>query len=211
MSRRNAAPVRIVLGDPLFKEVEITKFINSVMRNGKKSVAEKIVYGALNIVAMRSKSKLRKSAEEEGGETGSSTGSAEGETGSKGGKSAKGSKNAPAATSEVSIWNSDELRKVALEVYEAALEHVMPAVEVKSRRVGGSTYQVPVEVRESRRKALGKRWLVQYAQQRGEKSMPERLAGEILDAANKRGGAYKKMEDVHRTADANKAFIHFRW
>jgi len=87
----------------------------------------------------------------------------------------------------------------------------MPAVEVKSRRVGGSTYQVPVEIRESRRKALGKRWLVQYAQARGEKSMPERLAGELLDAANKRGGAYKKMEDVHRTADANKAFIHFRW
>lgn len=210
MSRRNAAPVRVVLGDPLFKEVEITKFINSVMRNGKKAVAEKIVYGALNIVAMRSKSKLRKSAEEEGGETGGGS-TTEGEAGVKGAKGSKGSKKAPAATSDVSIWNSDELRKVALEVYEAALEHVMPAVEVKSRRVGGSTYQVPVEVRESRRKALGKRWLVQYAQQRGEKSMPERLAGEILDAANKRGGAYKKMEDVHRTADANKAFIHFRW
>jgi small subunit ribosomal protein S7 len=192
MSRRSSAPVRIILGDPLFKEVEITKFINSVMRNGKKSVAEKIVYGALNIVALRSKGKMKKREEEEGGEGG-----------------AKGAKAAPAANA--SIWNSDELRKVALEIYEAALEHVMPAVEVKSRRVGGSTYQVPVEVRESRRKALGKRWLVQYAAQRGEKSMPERLAGELLDAANKRGGAYKKMEDVHRTADANKAFIHFRW
>jgi small subunit ribosomal protein S7 len=192
MSRRNAAPVRIIAGDPLFKEVEITKFINSVMRNGKKSVAEKIVYGALNLVALRSKGK-RKQADEEGGETGG-----------------KGGKNAP-ATADLSIWNSEELRKVALEVYEVALEHVMPTVEVKSRRVGGSTYQVPVEVRESRRKALGKRWLVQYAQQRGEKSMPERLAGELLDAANKRGGAYKKMEDVLRTADANKAFIHFRW
>lgn len=200
MSRRNAAPVRIIAGDPLFKEVEITKFINSVMRNGKKSVAEKIVYGALNIVALRSKGKMKRRAEEEGGDTGDQGG----ETGAKGGK------NAP-ITAETSIWNSEELRKVALEIYEAALEHVMPAVEVKSRRVGGSTYQVPVEVRESRRKALGKRWLVQYAQQRGEKSMPERLAGELLDAANKRGGAYKKMEDVHRTADANKAFIHFRW
>ena len=190
MSRRNAAPVRIIAGDPLFKEVEITKFINSVMRNGKKSVAEKIVYGALNIVALRSKGK--KKQDEEGGDAGS-----------------KGGKNAPSANH--SIWDSEDLRKIALEIYEAALENVMPAVDVKSRRVGGSTYQVPVEVRESRRKALGKRWLVQYAQQRGEKSMPERLAGEILDAANKRGGAYKKMEDVHRTADANKAFIHFRW
>ena len=192
MSRRSAAPVRIILGDPLFKEVEITKFINSVMRNGKKSVAEKIVYGALNIVALRSKGKLKKNEDETGGESGG-----------------KGGKNTPSVAT--SIWNSDELRKVAFEIYESALGNVMPAVEVKSRRVGGSTYQVPVEVRDSRRKALGKRWLVQYAQQRGEKSMPERLAGEILDAANKRGGAYKKMEDVHRTADANKAFIHFRW
>jgi small subunit ribosomal protein S7 len=141
---------------------------------------------------LKSKGK-KKQGEEEGGETGG-----------------KGGKNLP-SSAEISIWNSEELRKVALEVYGAALEHVMPAVEVKARRVGGSTYQVPIEVRESRRKALGKRWLVQYAQQRGEKSMPERLAGEILDAANKRGGAYKKMEDVHRTADANKAFIHFRW
>lgn len=192
MSRRSAAPVRIILGDPLFKEVEITKFINSVMRNGKKSVAEKIVYGALNIVALRSKGKAKKSEDETGGESGG-----------------KGSKTKASAV--VSIWNSDELRKVAFEIYESALSNVMPAVEVKSRRVGGSTYQVPVEVRDSRRKALGKRWLVLYAQQRGEKSMPERLAGEILDAANKRGGAFKKMEDVHRTADANKAFIHFRW
>ncbi len=192
MSRRSSAPVRIILGDPLFKEVEITKFINSVMRNGKKSVAEKIVYGALNIVALRSKGKIKKSEDEAGGESGGKSG-----------------KSTSAAAS--SIWNSDELRKVAFEMYESALANVMPAVEVKSRRVGGSTYQVPVEVRESRRKALGKRWLVQYAQQRGEKSMPERLAGEILDAANKRGGAFKKMEDVHRTADANKAFIHFRW
>ncbi|MBX9587628.1 MAG: 30S ribosomal protein S7 [Gammaproteobacteria bacterium] len=192
MSRRSAAPVRIILGDPLFKEVEITKFINSVMRNGKKSVAEKIVYGALNIVALRSKGKIKKNEDETGGESGG-----------------KGSKTMSSAA--VSIWNSDELRKVAFEIYESALSNVMPAVEVKSRRVGGSTYQVPVEVRDSRRKALGKRWLVLYAQQRGEKSMPERLAGEILDAANKRGGAFKKMEDVHRTADANKAFIHFRW
>lgn len=189
MSRRSSAPVRIILDDPLFKEVEITKFINSVMRNGKKSVAEKIVYGALNIVALRSKGKMNKRAEEEGGES--------------------GGKKAP--STGTSIWDSEELRKVALEIYEAALDHVMPTVEVKSRRVGGSTYQVPVEVRESRRKALGKRWLVQFASKRGEKSMPERLAGELLDAANKRGGAYKKMEDVHRTADANKAFIHFRW
>lgn len=183
MSRRSAAPVRNILPDPLFKEVEITKFINHVMKSGKKAVAERIVYGALNIVAVKSKGKGKK----EEGETAS--------TGSSGG----------------SIWDNSELRKIAFETLERALENVMPTVEVKSRRVGGSNYQVPVEIRDTRRKALGKRWLVSYAQQRGEKSMPERLAGEILDAANKRGGAFKKMEDVHRMADANKAFIHYRW
>lgn len=184
MSRRSAAPVRNILPDPLFKEIEITKFINHVMKSGKKAVAERIVYGALNIVALKSKGKVKKE---------------EGETSS--GSSASGS----------SIWDNAELRKIAFDTLERALDNIMPTVEVKSRRVGGSNYQVPVEIRDTRRKALGKRWLVSYAQQRGEKSMPERLAGEILDAANKRGGAFKKMEDVHRMADANKAFIHYRW
>ncbi len=183
MSRRSAAPVRNILPDPLFKEIEITKFINHVMKSGKKAVAERIVYGALNIVAVKSKGKVKKE-EGESGESGS--------TGT-------------------SIWDSSDLRKIAVETLAKALENIMPSVEVKSRRVGGSNYQVPVEIRDTRRKALGKRWLVSYAQQRGEKSMPERLAGEILDAANKRGGAFKKMEDVHRMADANKAFIHYRW
>lgn len=183
MSRRSAAPVRNILPDPLFKEIEITKFINHVMKSGKKAVAERIVYGALNIVAVKSKGKIKKEEGEsaEGGSTGTS------------------------------IWDNAELRKIAVDTLAKALENIMPSVEVKSRRVGGSNYQVPVEIRDTRRKALGKRWLVSYAQQRGEKSMPERLAGEILDAANKRGGAFKKMEDVHRMADANKAFIHYRW
>lgn len=185
MSRRSAAPVRRILPDPLFKEIEITKFINHVMKSGKKSVAERIVYGALNIVAIKSKAKPKK--EEGDGDTGGTS------------------------TGGTSIWDSSEHRKIAFETLVKALENIMPTVEVKSRRVGGSNYQVPIEIRETRRKALGKRWLVSYAQQRGEKSMPERLAGEILDAANKRGGAFKKMEDVHRMADANKAFIHYRW
>ncbi|MDQ2993774.1 MAG: 30S ribosomal protein S7 [Pseudomonadota bacterium] len=184
MSRRSAAPVRNILPDPLFKEIEITKFINHVMKDGKKAVAERIVYGALNIVAVKSKGK---------------------------GKKEDGEESAGSTASGTSIWDSSELRKIAVETLAKALENIMPSVEVKSRRVGGSNYQVPIEIRDTRRKALSKRWLVSYAQQRGEKSMPERLAGEILDAANKRGGAFKKMEDVHRMADANKAFIHYRW
>ncbi len=156
MSRRNRAPKRTVLPDPKYGNEQLTKFINVIMKDGKKSVAEKIVYGALDVV------------EEKG----------HGEP---------------------------------VETLFAALENVGPKVEVKSRRVGGSTYQVPIEVRPERRVALGMRWLVESARKRGEKTMGLRLAGEILDAIESRGSAVKKREDTHRMADANKAFSHFRW
>ncbi len=156
MSRRNRAPKRTVLPDPKYGNEQLTKFINVIMKDGKKSVAEKIVYGALDVV------------EEKG--------------------------------------NSEPV-----ETLFAALENVGPKVEVKSRRVGGSTYQVPIEVRPDRRVALGMRWLVESARKRGEKTMGLRLAGEILDAVESRGSAVKKREDTHRMADANKAFSHFRW
>lgn len=156
MPRRRVVAKREVLPDPKFGNVTLAKFMNHVMISGKKSVAEKIVYGALDIVA-------------------------------------------------------EKQSKDPLEVFEEALEHVAPMVEVKSRRVGGATYQVPVEVRPSRRTALAMRWLVEYSRSRGEKSMPQRLAGEIIDAAASKGGAVKKREDVHRMADANKAFSHFRF
>ncbi len=156
MPRRRVAAKREVLPDPKFGSVTLAKFMNHVMVSGKKSVAERIVYGALDIVRERAK-------------------------------------------------------RDALEAFEAALENVAPMVEVKSRRVGGATYQVPVEVRSSRRNALAMRWLVDYARGRGEKSMRQRLAGEILDASQGKGGAVKKREDVHRMAEANKAFSHFRF
>ncbi|HIJ22806.1 MAG TPA: 30S ribosomal protein S7 [Gammaproteobacteria bacterium] len=156
MSRRNRAPKRTVLPDPKFGNEQLTKFINVIMKDGKKSVAEKIVYGALDVV------------EERGN-------------------------NEP------------------VEALFSALDNVGPKVEVKSRRVGGSTYQVPIEVRSERRVALGMRWLVEAARKRGEKTMGLRLAGEILDALESRGSAVKKKEDTHRMADANKAFSHFRW
>lgn len=156
MPRRRVAAKRIILPDPKFGNLVLAKFINHVMVSGKKSVAERIVYGALETVAERS-------------------------------------------------------NKDPLELFEKALEGIQPAVEVKSRRVGGATYQVPVEVRPSRRNALAMRWLVDYSRKRGEKSMALRLAGEILDAAEGRGAAVKKREDVHRMAEANKAFAHYRF
>ncbi|EED30775.1 ribosomal protein S7 [gamma proteobacterium NOR5-3] len=147
---------REVLPDPKFKNVTLAKFMNHVMISGKKSVAEGIVYGALDLVKERA-------------------------------------------------------GKDPIEVFDEALENIAPMVEVKSRRVGGATYQVPVEVRPSRRIALSMRWLVEYSRNRGEKSMRQRLAGEILDASQGKGNAVKKREDVHRMAEANKAFSHFRF
>ena len=156
MPRRIVAAKREILPDPKCGNITLAKFMNHVMVSGKKSVAERIVYGALDIVEER-------------------------------------------------------LKKSPVEVFEEALDNVAPLVEVKSRRVGGATYQVPVEVRPSRRKALAMRWLVDYARSRGEKSMPQRLAGELIDAVQGKGGAVKKREDVHRMAEANKAFSHFRF
>ena len=156
MPRRRVVAKRDILPDPKFGNVTLAKFMNHVMISGKKSVAERIVYGA-----------LEKIVERKGGDQ--------------------------------------------LEVFEAALEAIQPMVEVKSRRVGGATYQVPVEVRPARRSALAMRWLVDYSRKRGEKSMALRLAGEILDAAEGKGAAVKKREDVHRMAEANKAFSHFRF
>lgn len=156
MPRRRVAAKREVLPDPKFGSKTLAKFMNHVMVDGKKSVAEKIVYGALDVVAEKS-----------GGEP--------------------------------------------LEVFENALDAIAPMVEVKSRRVGGATYQVPVEVRAERRSALAMRWLVEFSRSRGEKSMALRLAGEILEAADGRGAAVRKREDVHRMAEANRAFSHYRF
>ena len=156
MPRRRVAAKREILPDPKYGNVTLAKFMNHVMVSGKKSVAERIIYGALDIVKDRSS-------------------------------------------------------KDPIEVFDEALENIAPMVEVKSRRVGGATYQVPVEVRPSRRNALAMRWLVEYSRGRGEKSMRQRLAGEILDAADGKGSAVKKREDVHRMAEANKAFSHYRF
>jgi len=156
MPRRREVPKREILPDPKFGSEVLAKFVNIVMKSGKKSIAEKIVYGALDVVAERGK-------------------------------------------------------KDSLEAFELALENISPMVEVKSRRVGGATYQVPVEVRPARRTALAMRWLNEAARKRGEKSMGLRLAGEILDASESRGTAVKKREDTHRMAEANKAFSHYRW
>jgi small subunit ribosomal protein S7 len=156
MPRRRVAAKRDILPDPKFGNVTLAKFINIVMVSGKKSIAEGVVYGALDAIA------------------------------------AKGNDN-------------------ALEIFDKALESIQPAVEVKSRRVGGATYQVPVEVRPARRMALSMRWLVDAARARGEKSMAQRLANEMIDAAEGKGSAVKKREDVHRMAEANKAFSHYRF
>jgi small subunit ribosomal protein S7 len=156
MSRRHRAEPREVLPDPKFGDETLTKFMNYVMLQGKKSVAETIVYGALDRVQAR-------------------------------------------------------LKREPLEVFHDALANVAPAIEVRSRRVGGATYQVPVEVRPERRKALAIRWLVTAARARNENTMVDRLAGELADAANNRGSAVKKREDTHRMAEANRAFSHYRW
>jgi small subunit ribosomal protein S7 len=156
MSRRHRAEPREVLPDPKFGDVTLTKFMNYVMYEGKKSVAETIVYGAFDRIASK-------------------------------------------------------LKREPLEVFHDALANVAPAIEVRSRRVGGATYQVPVEVRPERRKALAIRWLVNAARARNENTMTERLAGELADAANNRGSAVKKREDTHRMAEANRAFSHYRW
>ena len=156
MPRRGRIAKRDVLPDPMYNSKLVTRLINNVMLDGKKGVAQKIVYGAFEIV-------------------------------------------------------NEKTGKDALEAFNEALENIMPVLEVKSRRVGGATYQVPMEVRPERRQTLGLRWLTAYSRSRSEKTMRERLAGEILDALNNTGGACKKREDTHKMAEANKAFAHFRW
>jgi small subunit ribosomal protein S7 len=156
MSRRHRAEKREIIPDAKYGDVVVTKFMNSIMYDGKKSVAESIVYGAFDIVESRTKNP-------------------------------------------------------ALEVFKTALDNVAPAIEVRSRRVGGATYQVPVEVRAERRQALAIRWLIQAARGRNDKTMVERLSAELMDAANNRGNAVKKREDTHRMAEANRAFSHYRW
>jgi small subunit ribosomal protein S7 len=157
MSRKHSNFTRDVLPDPKYGSEMIARFINMVMESGKKSVAERIVYGAIGTIETRNKSAS------------------------------------------------------PMELIEQALDNVSPMVEVKSRRVGGATYQVPVEVRPKRRQALAMRWIIDAARKRSEKSMPQRLAGELLEAIEQRGSAVKKREDVHRMAEANKAFSHYRW
>ncbi|MCP4935111.1 MAG: 30S ribosomal protein S7 [bacterium] len=156
MSRRHRAQKRDIIPDPKFGDVVLTKFMNSIMLDGKKSAAEKIVYGALDQMEAKAKSD-------------------------------------PVA------------------IFHTALENVMPSVEVRSRRVGGATYQVPVDVRSERKQALAIRWIIGAARKRNENTMVERLSGELLDASNNRGTAVKKREDTHKMADANKAFSHYRW
>ncbi len=156
MPRRGQIAKRDVLPDPLYNSKLVTRLINSVMLDGKKGVAQKIVYGAFEII-------------------------------------------------------QEKTGRDPLEVFEEAMENVMPVLEVKARRVGGATYQVPIEVRAERRQTLGLRWITLYARQRGERTMKERLANEIMDAVNQTGSAYKKREDTHKMAEANKAFAHFRW
>lgn len=192
MARRKAAPKREILPDPLFKSILLAKFVNTVMRAGKKSVAENAVYGALDhlVKQLKNSNKLAavaKKEDEEGGE-----------------------KNAAAKISG-DIRADEASRTAAINAFKSALENITPQVEVKSRRVGGSTYQVPCEIRASRRSTLAMRWLVEYANKRNEKTMVIRLANEIMDALENRGGAVKKREDVHRMAKANQAFAHYRW
>ena len=156
MSRRHSAEKREIIPDPKFQDIIVTKFMNSIMRAGKKSVAEQIVYGAFDIV-------------------------------------------------------ESKLKTEPLPIFKQALDNVAPAVEVRSRRVGGATYQVPVEVRTERRQALAIRWLITAARSRNDKTMVERLSAELIDASNNRGSAVKKREDTHKMAEANRAFSHYRW
>ena len=156
MPRRGNVPKREILPDPMYGSVLVTKLVNSIMLDGKKGVAQKVVYGAFDII--KEKTEIER-----------------------------------------------------LEVFTQAMENIMPSLEVKARRVGGATYQVPMEVRPARRQTLGLRWLTNYSRARGERTMAERLAGEIMDAANNTGSAVKKREDTHKMAESNKAFAHFRW
>ncbi len=156
MPRKRVVAKRKIIADPNYKSVLVAKFINNLMKKGKKSIAQSILYGSFNII-------------------------------------------------------EEKTKQDPLAVFNKAVENVRPQVEVKSRRVGGSTYQVPTEVRPSRRQALSIRWLISFAGQRGEKTMAAKLAGELMDAANSRGAAIKKKEDTHRMAEANKAFAHYRW
>ena len=156
MPRRGNVPKREILPDPIYKSVLVTKLINQIMLDGKKGVAQKVVYSAFDIIKEKS-------------------------------------------------------GKDPLDAFTEALNNIMPSLEVKARRVGGATYQVPIEVRANRRQTLGLRWLVGYARKRGEKTMKERLAGEIMDACNNTGAAVKKREDTHKMAESNQAFAHFRW
>jgi small subunit ribosomal protein S7 len=156
LPRKGYVARRAVLPDPIYKNITVTKFINQIMIDGKKGVAESVCYGAFEIIRKR--------------------------TG-----------------------------KEPIDVFDAALKNVMPVLEVKARRVGGANYQVPIEVRAERRQTLALRWLVGYARKRGERTMQERLAGELMDAANNTGGSFKKKEDTHKMAEANKAFAHYRW
>ena len=156
MARRHSPEKRVINPDPKFHDKVVAKFINDLMRSGKKSVAESILYGALDVIQAKT--------------------------------------------------NDDPVK-----LFKKALNNVKPAVEVRSRRVGGATYQVPVEVRPERRQTLASRWLIQYSKERSGKNMMEKLAAELLDAADNKGAAIKKREDVHKMADANKAFSHFRW
>ena len=156
MPRRREVPKRRINADPKYHDRMVAKFMNNLMHRGKKSLSERIFYGAMDIVEKR-------------------------------------------------------MREDPLKMFKKAMENVKPVLEVKARRVGGATYQVPVEIRSSRRTALAMRWLINYARARGEKTMMERLAGEIIDAANNRGSSIKKREDTHKMAEANKAFAHYRW
>jgi small subunit ribosomal protein S7 len=156
MPRRREVPQRITMPDPLYESRLVSKFINAMMRDGKKSTAESLLYNAFDII-------------------------------------------------------KEKTKESPLKVFESAVENVRPMIEVKSRRVGGSTYQVPTEIRPSRRTALGIRWIITNARSRSEKSMPSKLAGELLDAAENKGSSIKKKEDTHKMAEANKAFAHFRW
>ena len=156
MPRRREVPERVIVPDAKYNSKLVSKFIKSIMRDGKKSIAESILYNAMDII-------------------------------------------------------EEKTKEPAIKIFEQALENAKPMIEVKSRRVGGSTYQVPTEIRPSRRTALGIRWIIDFARKRSEKGMVNKLSAELLDAANKRGASIKKKEDTHKMADANKAFAHYRW
>ena len=194
MPRRRVAIKRETLPDPKYGSQTIAKFINNIMVDGKKSVAERIVYGAIDKISEQANN-VKLGSREDAKDGGDSDESAT--TGS-------------ARLIDYTVQLDNKVKK-AIEVFEHAMDNVQPVVEVRSRRVGGSTYQVPVEVRASRRVALGMRWLVDAAKKRGEKSMALRLAAEILEAAQGRGSAVKKCEETHKMAKANQAFAHYRW